>query len=103
MMERAMRPAEGQMIRRRVLYSGQVQGVGFRFTAREAAAAHAVAGFVRNLRSGQVEVVAEGPPGELDAFLSDLASRMAGYISSARTEEAPATGEFDGFEVRFGS
>ena len=93
-------PAD-QPVRRRILYGGDVQGVGFRFTAREAAADHAVAGFVRNLRSRQVEVVVEGMPEELDAFLADLAGRMAGYIGSTQVEQCPATGEFAMFEVRF--
>jgi acylphosphatase len=92
-------------VRRRILYRGQVQGVGFRFTACQAAAGHEVAGFVRNLRnpSRQVEVVVEGRPGEIDAFLADLADRMAGYIDSTdvASAAAAATGEFTGFQVRY--
>ena len=92
-------------VRRSILFSGQVQGVGFRFTACEAARGHAVAGFVRNLRnpSRQVEVVIEGTPPEIDAFLADLADRMAGYIDSTDVESsaAAATGEFSQFQVRY--
>ena len=92
-------------VRRRILYSGQVQGVGFRFTACQAAANFAVTGFARNLRdpSRQVEVVVEGTPAEIDAFLADLADRMAGYIDSVEVESAAgaATGEFSQFQVRY--
>ena len=49
-----------ETVRTVAIYSGWVQGVGFRFTTRRAAAGFAVAGCVRNLPSGDVEVVAEG-------------------------------------------
>ncbi len=88
-------------VRRRLLYSGQVQGVGFRFTACQSAADFAVVGYVRNLRDGQVEVVAEGTASELDAFQADLAERMSGYIWRTQVFESAPTGEFTQFEVRY--
>ena len=45
---------------KRVLYSGRVQGVGFRYTTQALAAGHPIAGYVRNLPTGEVELVAEG-------------------------------------------
>ena len=71
-------------IARRVHYSGQVQGVGFRYTARSLAARFAVAGYVRNSPDGTVELLAEGEPAEIDAFLQALAQRLQGYVE--RTE-----------------
>ena len=49
-------------MRRRVLVSGDVQGVFFRDTCRHLAERHGVAGWVRNLPDGRVEAVFEGPP-----------------------------------------
>ncbi|MCA1818293.1 MAG: acylphosphatase, partial [Acidobacteria bacterium] len=49
-------------IARKFLISGRVQRVGFRFFAQRAAARHQVAGYVRNLADGRVEVLAEGAP-----------------------------------------
>ena len=54
--------------RLRVLYSGHVQGVGFRYTARELAAGFDVCGTVRNLADGRVELVAEGARDEIESF-----------------------------------
>ena len=54
--------------RRQVLYSGHVQGVGFRYTTRSAARNYEVTGYVRNLPDGNVEVVAEGSADQLDRF-----------------------------------
>jgi len=87
--------------RRRVLYSGYVQGVGFRFTTERVASGHDVSGYVRNLSDGRVEVVVEGAPAELDAFLQDVASAMAGHIDHADVQVGRVTGEFDGFSLRY--
>ena len=85
---------------KRVLYSGRVQGVGFRFTAREIAAGFAVAGWVRNLPDGDVELVAEGAPDQVDDFLAAVAGRMAGNIARTTVGDAPPTGR-PGFDIRY--
>jgi len=86
---------------RHVFYSGRVQGVGFRYTARRIAQAHVVTGFVRNLSDGRVELVAEGDPAELDRLLADIASAMTGYIEDADIRKGPASGKYSLFEVAF--
>jgi acylphosphatase len=83
-----------------VLYRGRVQGVGFRYTARTVAEGYAVHGFVRNLPDGRVQLVVEGPAGEVEQFRTALETRMADYIDDAATQTRPATGEFRGFEIR---
>jgi len=83
-----------------VFYSGRVQGVGFRYTALNVAEDYEVAGFVRNLPNGTVEVFAEGSPEQVDTFLSALAQRMAGYIDQTRVVGEPASGA-KGFRVRY--
>ena len=45
---------------------GVVQGVGFRWWTRRTATALGVCGYVRNLRTGEVEVQAVGPRARLD-------------------------------------
>ena len=55
--------------RHTLTYTGHVQGVGFRYTTHSIARSHNVAGYVRNLPDGRVELVAEGNRQELDAFL----------------------------------
>ncbi len=64
-----------------VYYSGYVQGVGFRATAAGIARRYRVAGWVRNLPDRRVELLAEGEPSEVTAFLTDLRERMSDHIS----------------------
>lgn len=87
--------------RRRVVYAGHVQGVGFRYTARWLAAGHEVAGYVRNLHDGRVELVAEGEPEALDGYLEAVGAEMAGCIRSADIQVVPpGDPPFEGFVVR---
>lgn len=83
-----------------VYYTGRVQGVGFRYTAKRVAAGFEVTGVVRNLRDGQVELVAEGAKGELQAFQQAIRdSEVGGLIRDEKAQWGQATGEFRGFEI----
>jgi acylphosphatase len=84
---------------KRVLYSGRVQGVGFRYTAQGLAAGYPVAGYVRNLPDGDVELMAEGEAESVEAFLGAVARRMAGYINHTTFQDATPTGQ-PGFRIR---
>ena len=86
---------------RTILFSGTVQGVGFRFTACRAAGDREVAGYVRNLPDGRVECLVEGEAGEIDAFLAELRPRMSGYIQNCTQQTAAYTGRYSRFSVGF--
>lgn len=88
------------MERREILYSGNVHGVGFRYTARQVAQRYSVTGFVRNLADGRVQLVAEGNGPELAAFLGAVEAEMGSYIRGKSQTIQPATGEFETFTVR---
>ena len=82
---------------------GEVQGVGFRFTARALAKRFAVNGWVRNNRDGTVSIEAEGIPEELDRFfLAVKTSRLGPGITRWEEVRGPATGLGNGFEVAYG-
>lgn len=84
-----------------VIYSGNVQGVGFRFTARSVAAKYAITGFVRNLTDGDVELLAEGDRSDLERFLEELSDDMAGYISDRHVSWGAARGVYSSFGIAF--
>jgi acylphosphatase len=86
--------------RLKVFYSGRVQGVGFRYTAKNVAAGFEITGIVRNLSDGRVELVAEGAREELEAFRQAIReARLAGFIRGEKADWAAAQNEFTGFEV----
>ena len=60
----------GQVVGRRALISGRVQGVFFRDGVRREAMAIGVAGSARNLSDGRVEVVLEGNPVAVDRVVT---------------------------------
>ena len=83
-----------------VIFTGSVQGVGFRFNARAVATGFEVAGAVRNLADGRVELVAEGERAELTAFREAIRdSGMERFIRDEAVTWEPARGGFRGFEV----
>jgi acylphosphatase len=82
-----------------VYYWGKVQGVGFRYTVARLAQHHPVAGYVRNLLDGQVELIVEGDAAEVDRFLAAVASQMSGYIKGHTALDKTPQG-FDKFEIR---
>ncbi len=84
-----------------VYYSGRVQGVGFRYTVRWVAARFAVSGFVRNLADGRVELIAEGSADELRRLVDAVDAEMGRYVAETQEQTGPATGRFEGFEIRF--
>ena len=59
-------------MRVRLLVSGRVQGVGFRWFVREAARRHRLAGWVRNRPDGSVELEVSGEDGSYREFLGAL-------------------------------
>ena len=88
--------------RRRVHFSGRVQGVGFRFTCQSLSRDFEVAGFVRNLPDGRVELVAEGDRLEVDQFLTAIHREMGSYIRDVDAESEPlGATPLSGFTIRF--
>ncbi|MFA6636806.1 MAG: acylphosphatase [Candidatus Omnitrophota bacterium] len=84
-----------------LIYKGRVQGVGFRFTFRAAAAELGVKGYVRNLPDGTVEAVCEGPGGKIDLLKNSISGKMGEYIGSCEvySMEEEVSGKFRDFRI----
>jgi acylphosphatase len=88
--------------RRRVIYEGLVQGVGFRVTARRLATAYPVTGYVRNLADGGVELLVEGTTDAVAAYLQAVRHQYRDMIDEIREESESSEGEpLSGFSIRF--
>jgi acylphosphatase len=88
----------------RIIVSGQVQGVGFRAFTERVARRLGVAGWVRNLPGGDVEVLARVGPGNKQAFLAQLQQGPSmSRVTSLRVTPEPdgAACPRQGFSVRF--
>lgn len=87
------------MRRAHVTVSGEVQGVGYRYTLRMVAREAGVAGWVRNRRDGSVEAEIEGTDAQVDEVLAWMAEGPPGSrVENATVTDADPTGE-RGFEV----
>jgi len=76
----------GEVVRRRVVVHGRVQGVFFRDTARREASRHGVSGWARNTPEGTVEAVFEGE--------QESVERLVGYA-----EEGPPEAQVERVEI----
>lgn len=81
------------LMARRYVITGRVQGVGFRFFARDAAAREGLCGWVRNMDDGSVEIEAEGDSEALQRF--EMAIRRgprSARVDDVLAEPAPPRG-----------
>ncbi|MBV8587169.1 MAG: acylphosphatase [Verrucomicrobia bacterium] len=85
---------------KRVLYEGRVQGVGFRFRVKEIAQGFDVVGTVQNLADGRVQLMAQGEPDELEAFLDEiLQSSLKSHIQRHVDREITVDPVLKGFRI----
>jgi acylphosphatase len=83
-----------------VLYSGDVQGVGFRYAAKSVATGFEVTGTVRNLADGRVELIAEGARAELEGFRAAIRDAgLSGLIRDETVAWSDAQETLNGFEI----
>ena len=88
------------MVRVHVVVSGLVQGVWYRQSCQERAAALGVAGWVRNLDDGTVEAVLEGEQPAVETMMAWMADGPPGArVAALRVADEAPTGE-TGFSVR---
>lgn len=83
-----------------VYFSGRVQGVGFRYTVLQIAKEYDVAGYVRNLVDGRVQLEAEGRPDEVAAFVDSIGERMHSYVRKVERSAEKRPAQFSGFAIR---
>jgi acylphosphatase len=95
------RRAVVETVAKRFYVSGAVQGVGFRFFAEGVATKLGIAGYVKNLFDGRVEVYAIGSAAQLDALKRELrrGPRMAS-VEDVTEDDAEILSEFShGFSI----
>ena len=76
-------------VRKHIYFSGQVQGVGFRYRATNAARANGLTGWVDNLWDGRVEMEVQGDPIEIERRLQEIQMGSFICIENYQMEDMP--------------
>ena len=84
-----------------ILFSGQVQGVGFRYTANRIARQYNITGFVCNLPDGDVEMLVQGSEQDIDNCIADIQDYFAGYIQDTNVEPVPYNSRHTDFRITY--
>ena len=93
--------SEDQNLQLHALVKGNVQGVGFRYYTLKSARGKNLTGWVRNLRDGRVEVMAEGDQNRLNQLITDLRQGpISSDVDHVEVNFSDAAGEFKDFGVK---
>ena|SRR5579863_4741115 len=83
--------------------SGHVQGVGFRYFAERAARSTGIAGYVKNIADGTVEVYAVGDPAALGTFKRQLEDGpRSAWVEAVEESEMPINESYKRFFIEGG-
>lgn len=88
-------------IRIRVVYSGRVQGVGFRWQVKQVSGDFVVTGFVRNLEDGTVELLVEGDSSEVRGMIEVVEKKLKDFWNSKIEDERVGDSQFENFSIDY--
>lgn len=86
---------------KRIIFAGQVQGVGFRFTAFSVANRCQLTGVVRNLADGTVEMIAQGEAEDIGDCVREIENSFDHYIKDIQVEQIPLDPAYRDFRITF--
>ena len=96
----ALQACKDAPLRRELRFRGNVQGVGFRWRARQAAGELGLTGWVQNLEDGSVLMQVQGPEQDIDRLLLHLEASRYIRIENMSVKSLPLAAHEDGFSVR---
>ena len=87
------------MIRRHIIFYGWVQGVGFRYRARNAANLYGCTGWCRNEWDGSVTMEIQGTEAQIDSVILAIEAGRIVRIENMRSEQLPLLEDEKGFRT----
>ena len=87
------------MVRRRIVFRGWVQGVGFRYRARHAASLYGCTGWVRNEWDGSVTMEIQGTPEQIEQVIQAIRAGRFVRIEDMESREIPPEEDERGFRA----
>ena len=95
------RMKSNDMTRKHIIYSGYVQGVGFRWRAKKAAELYGVTGWVRNDWNGTVSMEVQGTQKQIDQVLIAIRRGMYIRIDHMDSRTIPVDPDERGFRTEY--
>lgn len=85
-----------------LIIHGRVQGVNFRYSTQQKALELGIKGWVRNMKEGNVEIIAEGPAVVMEDFINwcKVGPRMA-HVTDVEMEEIARTSNLTDFSIQY--
>ena len=90
-----------EISRFRIVYTGRVQGVGFRWNVKDVSESFEVTGFVRNLSDGTVELWVEGEKAESRKMIDAVEGKLRDYWHSKVEDEREGEPQYEDFSIDF--
>ncbi len=84
-----------------IIFTGRVQGVGFRYTVFNIANRYNLTGLVRNLPDSGVEMVVQGLEEKISDCIRDINQSFGNYIRDTKAEEIPYDRQYTEFKITF--
>jgi acylphosphatase len=85
-----------------IIVSGLVQGVGYRFFTQRQARYLNLKGWVKNLYTGEVEILAEGERSRIELLIKALRTgNQYANVRNIQLNWQPFTGKYTGFDITF--
>jgi len=86
----------------KILSSGRVHGVGFRYFTVSLADNYGVKGYVKNTPEGKVQILCQGEQDELDSFISAVKKGPSfSVITDVRIDEVSEEKKYNTFEIKY--
>ena len=89
------------MVQAHILYSGTVQGVGFRFMVQRYALSLDLTGWVKNLPNGSVEILVNGPKESIEKLFEMVEEYFQGHIRNKDIQFTSSGTEFKDFQIAY--
>jgi len=89
------------MVQAHILYSGAVQGVGFRFIVQKSALNLDLTGWVKNLPSGSVEILVNGPKERIEKLCNMVEEYFDGHVRNKEIQFTSSDVKFEDFQIYY--
>lgn len=86
----------------KILLSGRVQGVGYRYFTESRAVKYNIKGYVKNTRDRKVEIVCQGEEEDLERFIDEVKKGPSlAVVTDVKIERLDNSPIYYDFEIRF--